>query len=407
MKKLFFFIVAVLSCASAISQVDSVTYGISVTAPEPGIYLSRINVADGSVEKISADSVDQLPAGNCRTIDPLHHVFYYASDSGLLAFDLKTGELIRKITIKNYFNSTIRGMNYNYTDSTLYGVAVDAAGMNIRLAKLDPFTGTVTLLSGSSLATSYSALTGTALDPLHGIYYFETIGNPANHLIGADLHSGALVSDVTIGIDSADRFGPMEYNCQDSTLYGLSGNFTQRRKLARIDPYNGTVTVISTYPVADTILNEQVTIDPFQKIFYFEAPDHTLRGVDITSGNLVSAPYITPLPGSYFTGFIFNHTCYFHASSAVAVKKIIPDLTLFPNPVSDKLTIRSSAPLFSVEILDYTGRTVITENGYGQKEIQADLTGFPEGIYMVRIHHESRNVSSRFVKALPCIQPRH
>jgi len=407
MKKLFFLFFAVLNYASAVSQIDSVTYGISALTQGSGLYLSKISVSDGSVAKISANAVVQVPGGHGRTIDPLHHVFYYAPGSDLLAFDLNTGDLIRKISITNYLNSTFHGINYNYRDSTLYGIAVDAAGLNIKLAKLDPYTGSVTPISDSSLAASYSVLTGTALDHVHSIYYFETNKNPANHLIGVDLHSGDLISDLPIGIDSGDRFGPIEYNCHDSTLYGLAGNYTHGRKLASINPYNGAVTFLSKYNIADTILNEQITIDPFQQVFYFEATDRTYRGANINSGYLVTMSSITPLPGSYFTGFLFNHTCYLHSASFIGENKIHPELTIFPNPVFDKLNIRSSTPLFKVEILDFTGKSVLTENCHGLNEIQTDLTNFPEGIYLVRINNESANVSSKFVKAAPGLQLGH
>jgi hypothetical protein len=401
MKKLFCLFFAVLNCASAVSQIDSVTYGISALTQDSGLYLSKISVSDGNVVKISANAVVQSPAGHGRTIDPLHHVFYYAPGSDLLAFDLNTGELIRKISIANHLNSTFHGINYNYRDSTLYGIAVDAAALNVKLAKLDPYTGSVTPVSDSSVAASYSALTGTALDPVHGIYYFETIKNPANHLIGVDLHSGDVLSDVSIGIDPGDRFGPLEYNCHDSTLYGLAGNYTHGRKLASINPSSGAVTLLSKLIVADTILNELGTIDPFQQVFYFEAifekTAHTYRGVSLTSGDLVIFSYITPLPGTYFTGFLFNHACYFHSPSSIGENKISPELTIFPNPAVDKLNIRSSTPLFKVEILDFTGKSVLTENCQGLKEFQADLTGFPEGIYIVRIYNANTSVSSKFV----------
>jgi hypothetical protein len=318
-----------------------------------------------------------------------------------LAFDLNTGELIRKISIINYLNSTFHGINYNSRDTTLYGIAADAEGLNINLAKLDPYTGSVIPISDSSLATSYSVLTGTALDPVHGIYYFETIKNPANHLIGIDLHSGDMISDVPIGIDPGERFGPIEYNCHDSTLYGLAGNYTHGRKLARINPSDGTVTVLSNLIVADTILNEQVTIDPFQQVFYFEAKfqatDYTYRGVDINSGDLVVFSFIAPLPGTYFTGFLFNHNCYFPSPSFIGDNKINPELTIFPNPVFDKLNIRSSTPLFKVEILDFTGKPVLTINCHGLNEIQADISSLPEGFYIVRIYNESTSVTSKFV----------
>ena len=103
MKKLFCLFFAVLNCVSAISQIDSVTYGISALTQDSGLYLSKISVSDGSVAKISANGVVQVPGGHGRTIDPLHHVYYYAPGSDLLAFDLNTGELIRKISHHKLF----------------------------------------------------------------------------------------------------------------------------------------------------------------------------------------------------------------------------------------------------------------------------------------------------------------
>ena len=255
MKKLYFLFFALFIHTSATSQIDSVTYGISALTQGSGLYLSKINVSDGIVIKISANAVVQNPGGPGRTIDPQHHVFYYTPDSVLLAFNLTTGDLIRKKSIINFSNSTFQGIHYNCRDTTLYGIAVDVSGSSIKLAKLDPYTGMVTPISASPLATSYSILTGTALDPVLGIYYFETIRNPANHLIGADLLTGNLVSDTAIGINPGDRFGPIVYNCHDSTLYGLAGNYINGRKLAKIDPPSGIVTIIPGYIVADTLLN--------------------------------------------------------------------------------------------------------------------------------------------------------
>ena len=397
MKKLFLFFFTVLTCASAISQIDTVTYGISVKTQDSELYLSKISVSDGNVEKISSNPAIMVPGGYGRTIDPFHHIFYYLPGTDLLAFDLHSGELIRKVTITNLLQSTFHGINYNYRDSTLYGIAVNAAGMSVKLATLNPYTGLVTPVSDTSLASSYNVLTGTALDPVRGIFYFETIKNPSNHLIGADLYSGDLISDVPIGIDPEDRFGPMEYNCHDSTLYGLTGNYQHGRKLASIDPDNGTVTVLSKLIVADTILNEPVTIDPFKKILYFESSDRTFRGADLISGDLVAYSIIIPLPETYFTGFLFNHACYFHSPSFIGNNKK-QELTIFPNPVLDKLTIRSSIPLFKIEILDFTGRSVLTEKYPRLNEIQLDLASFQEGIYIIRINEENANMQVKFIK---------
>jgi len=397
-KRAVFIFVAFLQYAYAVCQVDSLTYGITAVTQGPGLYLSVIDPAGGAVTKISLNAAAGVPEGYGRAIDPLHHVFYYAGKSELLAFDLTTGDLIRQVPLTIPGNSGFHGITYNYRDSTLYGIAADVAGMNIRLAKIDPFNGYVTLLSDSALAQTYSLLAGTALDPAHGLYFFITAKQPSSHLVAARLNSGKIIADIQLAIDSGDRIGPMEYNCRDSSLYALLGNYSHGRKLARINPYTGAVTVLSRFNVADTILNEFATIDPFSQTFYFESIDRTYRGVNIVSGDLVSLAGIVPPAGSFFTGFLFNNACYVHPSSSVGSMDRDAAITLFPNPVRSKLNIRSAVPVSRVEILDFTGRPVFAENCRGIKEFVADLSLLCEGIYLLRISTGSRCILREFVK---------
>ncbi len=401
MKKLLFLFALLIACSSATAQVDSLTYGITSLKQGPGLFLSKINASDGNVTNISVIAVPRDPGAFGRTIDPLHHVFYYLNGTDLLAFNIKTGDLIRSITVINFRNSTFEGIAYNYRDSSLYGLTVDAAAADIRLAKLDPFTGSVTPVSDSSLANSCSILTGTALDPVHGVYYFQSMNDTINHLLAIDIHSGRIISDFSIGVNPGETFGPMEYNCRDSSLYGLTGNFIMGRKLSKINLNNGELTILSKFPLADTILNEYVTIDSFNGVFYFEAIDHTSRGVNITSGDLVSMIPITAPEGSFFTGFIFNYACYVHPPSSIDETDAAPRLSVFPNPVSGILNICSTEPLIKIEILDFTGRLVFAQDCRGLKDFSADLSGFGEGLYILRMNTVGSIVSRELVKVSP------
>lgn len=401
MKKLFFLFVLLIACSYALAQVDSLTYGITALKQGPGLFLSKINASDGNVTNISINAIPHFPGGFGRTIDPLNHLFYYLNGKDLLAFSLKTGDLIRSVPVINFLNSVFEGIAYNYWDSSLYGLAVDAAAANIRLAVLDPFTGTVTSVSDSSLAHSCSILTGTALDPVHGVYYFQAMSDTINHLIAVDLHSGRMISDLPIAVKPGESFGPMEYNCRDSSLYGLTGNYFLGRKLSKINPLNGELSVLSKFPLADTILNEYVTIDPFNGVFYFESVDHTYRGVNISTGDLVSLIPITAPEGSFFTGFLFNYACYVHRPSFIDEKNTEPLITVFPNPVSCILNLSSVEPLIRIEILDFTGRQVLVENCRGLKVFSTDLSELGEGLYILRMSTVGTLVSRELIKVSP------
>lgn len=385
------------SCLSA--QVDSVTYGISVLTQAPGFYLSNINPDKGTVAGISAMPADQPPAAYSRNIDPSRHLYYYSTDTALLALDLHSGAIARSIAITNYLNSVFRGIRYDYRDSLFYGLAADAVSGDIRLARLDPGNGLVTPLSPYSLASGYNPLAGTAMDPVHGLFFFITLDHPPAHIITADLGTGSLISDSPLRIDSSEMFGPMEYNCKDSALYGLSGNFSHGRKLGRLDPVNGTVTILSKYNVADTLLNEEATIDPFHRRFYFEAIDRSLRGVDIGSGDLVSMSPVQQLPGTFFSGFIFNSCCYPGSPSGIAEKMPEEGPVLYPDPANSILHISSKEPLMKITFLDFTGRVVLSRECGGCMLLKEDVSGLRDGIYLVKIRARDKEHAARFIKS--------
>lgn len=367
------------------AQADSATFGISANLQGQGLYLSKLNVPDGNVTRLSAQAVSLDPGGFGRTIDPLHQLYYYLPGEDLLVLDLATGEALRQVRIQQQANTSFMGAAFNYKDSTLYGIVLDDSGSVLKLASLDPFSGMVSTLSDSSLASSFSVFSGTTLDPFLGIFYFVTLNGPDKRLIGADLKTGRVVSAVVIGMAAAERFGPMEFNCGDSILYGLAGNYIQGRKLGRIDPVTGELKILSRFNVADTVLNEFATIDPFGKVFYFEAADHTYRGVDLKTGDLVSMVPVIPPQGSYFTGFQYNHNCFMHPPSSVEAIEGRTDLNVFPNPVSDRLNIRSRTGIRKAEIIDLTGRILVTSDGGGEYAVTLDLSTFREGLYFLRI----------------------
>jgi len=398
MKKLLLLFSLSILGLTANAQMDSTIYGISADNNNMGLYLSKINPTTGVVTTISSNVVNFTLGGLGRTIDPNHHIFYYTPDSMLLSFKLNTGELIGSKPVINYLSSAFNGITYDCRDSSLYGIAVDVSGQEVRLAKLNPNTGLVTPVSNSSVASSFRVLTGTALDPIHGVFYFETVNNPANHLIGISMISGSIVSDVAIGIGTTDRFGPLVYNCGDSILYGLAGNLTDGRKLGKINPASGEVTIISQNIIVYSILNEPATIDPVQELYYFEGVDYKFNGVSINTGEIVTQPLINPSPHSYFSAFFYNHTCYYDNPQFIGEKSSDPVIRLFPDPASDFLNIISSLPLSQADIIDVTGKLVSSMKCKEMKNVRIDLTNVDAGLYVIFLHYDNSFKALRFIK---------
>ena len=380
MKKLIFCLLLVATGQLATAQVDSLIYGITTMNPGPGFYLSKVNPQTGIVTNLTSSMVVHAYGVGGQTIDPKHHRFYYLPDSVLFVMDLSTGAFIDSMPVNGISPAYFSGLSYNCKDSVLYGIVLDVAGQTVRLGRIDPGTGQITVISASSVASTYGGFAWYTMDPDKSIFYFETVNSP-RRIVGVSLTSGDKVSDVAIGLSGSDRFGPIIYNCHDSTIYGLAGNMTTGRKLARIDPVSGIVTNISPALITYAIINNPAALDPFNKIYYFSSADTTFVGADLTTGTIVSNPHLTEFPSSYFLNFAFNHQCYFDPQVGINEENQVVNPEIFPNPVTNILNIRTDKDFSNARVLDITGKELIS--AYGNQIRSIDVSRLENGMYLL------------------------
>jgi hypothetical protein len=71
---------------------------------------------------------------------------------------------------------------------------------------------------------------------------------------------------------------------------------------------------------------------------------------------------------------------------------------LFPNPVSNLMTISSTSRIQSIEIINVLGEKVFSASAVGSQELTIDCTLFLQGIFFVRIETESGYSIQKFIK---------
>ena len=59
---------------------------------------------------------------------------------------------------------------------------------------------------------------------------------------------------------------------------------------------------------------------------------------------------------------------------------------IYPNPVTDKMTVISSEGIFSIEVFDFTGKQLISADYGNLLKTEIDVSGLKKGIYTVRIN---------------------
>jgi hypothetical protein len=180
---------------------DTTLYGVVRYIPSQNFYLSKINVLTGAITIISPTS---LPNGNSNpTIDAVNKIYYSLSSGKLYGLNLSTGNAISSPSVTLPCTSCIFDqMHYCCSDSTLYGLLRQLPNQDLKLAKINSLTGSVTAISAFPFSTSYSGNAGSTLDPINKIYYIQSTGG----LFGIDLTSGIPVSTTTLNLPSSSLF---------------------------------------------------------------------------------------------------------------------------------------------------------------------------------------------------------
>lgn len=194
----------------------------------------------------------------------------------------------------------------------------------------------------------------------------------------------AATSDVTILI-TTDQYGSdtqWELLNEAGTAVASGGPYTDQ---SAAGAYPQTP-VTYTAPTADECYTLSITD------VYGDGLDagYGTGSYSVTDGNgneLVSyVPFTTAVTGKFKSG---------SGGSTGSIKELDEtSYKIFPNPVSDKLTITFEAANlnYTIDLLDLTGRVIITNeylNLNGSQEISIPVTGVSPGNYMIKISTET------------------
>lgn len=183
---------------------DSVMYGLYSQVnynPNTGQYsgdmrLASCDLSTGLVSLISPSSVTSNYTMAGSAIDPHLMVYYFISEGKLKGIDLYNGSIYSQplITIPSGGNS-FDNFAYNCGDTTMYGLIMQN-GVKC-LGKINASTGVVSPLPTQVNLPNY-IMNPATIDPINGIYYFETMSNLGVELLGLSLQDGSIVSSLVV-----------------------------------------------------------------------------------------------------------------------------------------------------------------------------------------------------------------
>lgn len=76
----------------------------------------------------------------------------------------------------------------------------------------------------------------------------------------------------------------------------------------------------------------------------------------------------------------------------------IPHIKIYPNPVRNTLNISNLQQLQHIDIQSITGFIVWSEKFHGEEEVSISVSGFPDGIYFIKIISSDKLTIQKFIK---------
>ena len=409
MKNQFLLLMLVIHLSLS-AQVDNTMYGINQIINPPSFQFGSIDPLTGQITNIGSAILSNTVNSSGASLNPYNQTFSYQDEDSWLSIDLQTGTVLNDVMV-NLPNTTgsFDNFKFNTADSNMYGLynqlitdpVTGFITLDLKLATCDLTTGSVNLISPTSVAQSYT-MSGSTIDPHLMVYYFESEGK----FMGLDLYNGQIYSQPTISLAvSGSSFGNYAYNCTDTSIYGLI-MLDGVEALGKINPLTGVVTALQTALNFDNyIMNSGGAIDPVNNIYYFQTLDTTgqikIVGLSLIDGSVASQNNISS-NGDYFIMYRIQSDCYEAnvlrlnpLSTLSEIKE--SNVEIYPNPVQDLLYLNTEVTINHVEIMDAFGN-VVRSYYPNDSNFQIPIDFLANGIYYLRISSNDAAFIERFIR---------
>jgi len=355
--------------------------------PEYNMWLSTINTGTGDISQISNQGFGNLISNKTSTVDPIQNIFYYTNGLGeIVAIDEQSGAFLYNTPMQLLPNYYFQQFVYNELDQNIYGLErTPLDGGKFYLSTINPQTGVITRISDNSIAEGVCNL-DMALDVVNEVYYFSNCSD----LIGVDINTGSVVSQVPLNIPNADYFSHFKFNLSDQMIYGVARTVNPNGiYLAKLNPQTGVVTNISQQSVANSVNIGDEAIDPLNEIFYIKSGNNDFLSIDMQTGGLLNSPNINL--GEEGLGF---KLIYYRGSKILLDTENFSAETkvdIYPQPASQHIYIESNQELVRYEIYDIKGELI-------QKNSLSNLIHvepIPSGMYFIKFYDRNGNISNK------------
>lgn len=260
---------------------DTTIYCLSNLTPSvSAVFLAKINPQSGIVSFVSSSSLSSSINGSAgSTIDPVNKKYYFVSANNIFSIDLFTGVASNIAPLSKVINQIV----FNCEDATIYCLSNPTSGTvsAIALSKVNPITGSVTVISSSSVASYINGNAYSAIDFQNQNYCFVSL----NDIISLNLQTGA-VSYSSI-LSNVINLMASSSTCQIETSINSYSNFKDDIAIFP-NPSQNEVNIVVNNRKNKTI--EMKLFDSIGNLLKSEI-ENTKDNVTISKGNLSNGFY--------------------------------------------------------------------------------------------------------------------
>ncbi len=398
------------------------------------IRLGRINPSTGQVSTVGNAQYNMGINLTGATINPYANHYIIASGQNLLQFDLNSGQITHNNPITGALPTwAFQNFRFNPSDTVVYGLVpenfystyFDSITMttiqvldssHIRFASINPNTAQYALIGNASMKSVYT-LAGNAINPHQMLFYYSAVDT----FVSVDLYTGNIYAEVPIQLPANAIFENFTYSCVDTAIYGIvRQNFISSVydsllmqyidvidsitfRLAKINPINGQVAIISPYNLAlSATLNGSCFIDPDSMQYYF-SNGNDIVGVSLSTGQITSQVTKTfPANHMYFDMMRSTKNCFGaqkvrlqQPNSLVDISIENPSLlSVYPNPVEDILSLHGINGIKQVSLYNLSGQCLMKES-----HTQLNVSTLNKGLYFIQVQtQQGQRFTAKFSK---------
>jgi hypothetical protein len=236
-----------------------------------------------------------------------------------------------------------------------------------------PYMVDMSTYSGQAVDIAWQAVDGDGL----GLWYVWAID---------DLTMGGKKIDVS-SLEHVSNPYPNQF--ANSKTSGIS-----KEELAQIAK-TGIVHTIS-YDRVHGMNNADATADAIGYDIYRLDPTPAVDYVKINAAMVTDTFYVDHNLNAglyhFFVKSVFTECTTSENSDTIALDMIVGinnitkgGITIYPNPATELVNITSTSTISVVEVMNYLGQVVYTNNSVENKKVQVNVTGFEAGVYFVKV----------------------